>query len=155
MGPLLLDSSRSCHVRRCQVARQTEGLRISLGNSISSIRPLNSKNSYSFCLRRLRNELDSRSRHPAFLVGRSSSGHCEWVTVSIVRTRNRCRCSCERFWSSSSQGVIRRFSPLELGGTFRGWPFVRDQLSVPLGLVVMSSRRCRELSSLSFLLASR
>ena len=60
------------------------------------------------------------------------------------RFRNRSRCSCERFWSSSPQGVIRRFSPL---GMFGGWPFVGDRLSVPLGLIVVSSRRCRELSA--------
>ena len=63
------------------------------------------------------------------------------------RFRNRPRCSCERLWSSSPQGVIRRFSPLGLGVVFGGWPFIGDRLSVPLGLIVVSSRRCRELSA--------
>jgi hypothetical protein len=63
------------------------------------------------------------------------------------RFRNRPRCSCERLWSSSPQGVIRRFFPLGLGVVFGGWPFVGDRLRVPLGLNIVSSRRCRELSA--------
>ena len=50
--------------------------------------------------------------------------------------RNRSRCSCERFWSSSPQGVIRRFSPLGLGGL----ALRRGSVECSLG------PRCRKLS---------